>query len=620
MRLIFSIAALLLCTQGLPQAEAPCNLKIGVNLAGPTDYNAEWPFVDIMRYCRAWETTNATWVGGGQNLWNTELIDYFEFDDQGYPLEVPLDINHPNADTEQVIRTVWANTSALPAGTYVLLYEGEGEIAFRFDAGITSQSPGRMEVAVTPNDNIMALQIMRSNPDNPIRNIRFLMPGSEATYQDNPWNADFLEKVAPFKALRFMDWGLTNNSILHNWAQRPLTDDYTYTISGVPYEYWIDLCNRIQADAWLCVPHLANDDYIEQMAALFRDELDPGLKVYLEYSNELWNWIFEQAHYGNEALDQFMPWPERLGPRIADVMQIWTDVFGADTSRLVRVMGAQHGWLDIGTRIYAQIESSGRGHLIDAISPAGYMGYDAQEIALLGAAATGQDVVSSARAFSFDEGEYPMQGWRGHAALAAAKGKQLLFYEGGQHFTPEPWGTVQPYNLALLEAQAIPEIHGLYQELLDTLSRMSNEELLFMHFSFIAPLGNSPEDARWGSFGLLPHQFDIQAPYTVDNAPKYRALLDHIDACGINSVHGTPPASGLKIWPNPGSGLFHLSYEGPARSKAVQVQSLTGQILFQGSSQADGLLDLSWLLPGVYFIRVFDGKRWQVEKAIIQKS
>ena len=619
MRLNFAILALFIYTQGIAQAEAPCNLKIGINLAGPTDYNAEWPFVDIMRYCRAWETTNATWVGGGQNLWNTELIDYFEFDDQGYPLEVPLDINHPNADTEQAIRTVWANTTALPAGTYVLLYEGEGEISFRFDAAIISQTPGRMEVAVNPQDNIMALYILRSNPEDPIRNIRFLMPGTETTYEDNPWNEDFLEKVAPFKALRFMDWGLTNNSILNNWAQRPLTDDYTYTLSGAPYEYWIDLCNRIQADAWVCVPHLANDDYVEQMAALFRDELDPGLKVYVEYSNELWNWIFEQAHYGNEALDQSIPWPERLGPRIADVMQIWTDVFGADTSRLVRVMGAQHGWLDIGTRIYAQMESSGRGHLIDAISPAGYMGYDAEAVGLLGAAATGQDVVSSARAFSFDEGEYPMQGWRGHAALAAARGKKLLFYEGGQHFTPEPWGTVQPYNLALLEAQAIPEMHGLYEELLDTLARLSGEEMLFMHFSFIAPLGDAPEDARWGSFGALTHQFDIQPPYTVDNAPKYRALLDHIDACTTNAVKEAFSGIRLKIWPNPGSGLFRLSGESVGAIREIQVLNLTGQLLMRAEWDGADALDLSGLPPGAYFVRFSDGQHWQVEKAVVQK-
>lgn len=619
MRLSSAILPLFLSIQGLAQSAPPCNLHIGINLAGPTDYNAEWPFVDIMRYCRAWETTNATWVGGGQNLWNTGLISFFDFDEQGYPLEVPLNIDNPNADTEQVIRTVWANTTALPAGIYTLLYDGDGEIVFRFDATVVSQSPGRMEVAVIPNDNIMALQIMRSNPDDHIRNIRFLMPGTEGTYVANPWCNDFMEKVAPFRALRFMDWGLANNSILNNWPQRPVPDDYTYTISGVPYEYWIDLCNRLQADAWVNVPHLADDNYVEQLATLFRDQLGPGLKVYVEYSNELWNWIFEQAHYGNDELNQSLPWPERLGPRIADVMQIWTDVFGPDTARLVRVMGGQHAWLDIGTRIYAQIEAEGRGHLIDAISPAGYMGYDADAIALLGSAATGQDVVSSARAFTFDESEYAMQGWRGHAALAAAKGKKLVFYEGGQHFTPDPWGTVQPYNLALLEAQAIPEIHGLYLELLDTLARLSDEEMLFMHFSFIAPLGDAPEDARWGSFGLLPHQFDIQPPYTVENAPKYRALLSYIDSCSVVSAREAAPAGSLTAFPNPGSGLFHLACDGGRQPQSFRVLNLTGQLLIQGSWPGDGLIDLSALPAGAYLLQATDGRRWLMEPLILHR-
>ncbi|MCB9295685.1 MAG: hypothetical protein H6559_21550 [Lewinellaceae bacterium] len=166
----------------------------------PTDYNAEWYFVDIMRYCRAWETTNAAWTAGGQNLWNTELIDHFEFDEQGYPSKrpststTPMPIPNRSSAPSGVIPV-----PLLTVSTYVLLYEGEGEIDFRFDAHTVSQSPYRMEVAVIPNDDIMVLMIMRSNPGNPIRNIRFLMPGTEATYLDNPWNEDFLEKVVPSK-------------------------------------------------------------------------------------------------------------------------------------------------------------------------------------------------------------------------------------------------------------------------------------------------------------------------------------------------------------------------------------------------------------------------------------
>lgn len=37
----------------------------------------------------------------------------------------------------------------------------------------------------------------------------------------------------------------------------------------------------------------ASDDYIAQMAALFRDTLNLNLIIYLEWSNEPWNSVFE---------------------------------------------------------------------------------------------------------------------------------------------------------------------------------------------------------------------------------------------------------------------------------------------------------------------------------------
>ena len=40
---------------------------------------------------------------------------------------------------------------------------------------------------------------------------------------------------------------------------------------------------------WINIPHLASDDYILQLAKLFKNNLHPDLKIYVEYSNEIWN-------------------------------------------------------------------------------------------------------------------------------------------------------------------------------------------------------------------------------------------------------------------------------------------------------------------------------------------
>lgn len=528
--LIISFVMLLVLSAGAQNDN--CHLKIGTNLAGPSDYGSEWPFVNIMKNARTWETTNSVWTGG-QDLWNTQLLEHFDFDENGYPLEVPLSIDHPNADTVQVIRTVWANTEALPEGDYVLLYEGTGRIEWRFDAALVSEEPGRQVVRVEHDGNIMGLYIMESQQGDHIRNMRLYLPGTEDQEGISPWSEEWLEKLEPFNALRFMDWGHTNNSKLSRWDDRPKIDDYTYTSHGIPYEHWIRICNEKRSDAWVCVPHLASDSYVRQLARLFRDELDPDLTIYVEYSNEVWNWLFDQAHYGNDSLDQTLPWPERVGPKVADVMRIWTEEFTAEEDRLVRVVATQHGWFDIGRRIMQQISDDGDEALIDAISPAAYMSVDHSGLAALGAGATSSDVIAGARNVTFDPTGWSMENWKLHAGLAEEYDKKLIFYEGGQHFTPDPWGTVQPYNLALLEAQVDPGMYDLYTELLDTLGGLSTREMLLMHFSFIAPLGDQPEDARWGSFGSLTSQFFQHEPY--DDAPKYRAMRDHIEDCRIST-------------------------------------------------------------------------------------
>lgn len=57
------------------------------------------------------------------------------------------------------------------------------------------------------------------------------------------------------------------------------------------------LANRVQQEPWFNMPHLATDDYITQFATLVRDNLASNLNVYVEFSNEVWNPMFEQHDY-----------------------------------------------------------------------------------------------------------------------------------------------------------------------------------------------------------------------------------------------------------------------------------------------------------------------------------
>ena len=63
-------------------------------------------------------------------------------------------------------------------------------------------------------DNIgnggILLQLVATNPGNPMRNIRVLPPGYENVYQRFPFHPLFLEYLLRFSEIRFMDYLKTN--------------------------------------------------------------------------------------------------------------------------------------------------------------------------------------------------------------------------------------------------------------------------------------------------------------------------------------------------------------------------------------------------------------------------
>ena len=192
---------------------------------------------------------------------------------------------------------------------------------------ILDRAPGRVvlelknEAYDTNNRNpeLEGFCISRSKRGNHVRNICIVALADEKVdLGRDPFLPEFIEFCRPFHALRFMDWMRTNGSLEKDWAIRKKCTFYTmvgmggdadellgnsvtpsqYLLSGgVAIEICIDLCNRLGIDAWFCVPHRATDDYIESFARLVKDRLDPRLKVYCEFFNEIWNRSLIQSRW-----------------------------------------------------------------------------------------------------------------------------------------------------------------------------------------------------------------------------------------------------------------------------------------------------------------------------------
>ena len=136
----------------------------------------------------------------------------------------------------------------------------------------------------------MMLSIISSQTGNHLRNIRFTLPHCTGKF-----NYAFKQSLAPFSCLRFMDWANTNATNQVNWVDRN-KPGFSIAQKGMyPWEDLFDLCNELGRDCWLNIPDTATADYIQNLARLADERLDPGLAIYAELSNELWNFSFPQA-------------------------------------------------------------------------------------------------------------------------------------------------------------------------------------------------------------------------------------------------------------------------------------------------------------------------------------
>ena len=503
-------------TMAFPRPPVQPKAALGANLTAISDWTREWPFVDIFKLARPWisQQSGAPWGQGGPlNLtpegWVASLA----------PGQYAETIMFDNALDDAA--------ADFPTGNYTLFYDGSGTIEFDLNtATIVSQSPGQMVVNVPAGQIGIFLKLTQTDPNNPLRNIRFIMPGFENTYQTQPFHPTFLANLQNVKALRFMEWELTNNSPVQNWADRPLATDYTFSWRGVPLELMIQLANTLGVNPWFNIPHAASNDYVTQFATVVSQQLNPTLTAYLEYSNETWNSEFSQnAYVQSQGLglglssDPTVAGIDYTALRSVQIFQLWTDVFGG-ANRFTRVLSSQaaNSWMS------QQLVTYGNAYgYADALAIAPYYSICSDTatggFGFLGDPSTVDQVtgMSVDQILEVELGHIrscALNQMTSNAAVAQQYGLRLLAYEGGQSLIGV--GNAQnnqPLISLFKAANRDPRIADLYTEYLQNWKASGGD--LFMYYSDVTAY------TQYGNFGALEYQ--DQDPST---APKYQALAN----------------------------------------------------------------------------------------------
>ena len=502
------LAALIVLSSGHALSAAPAapvRNRLGINLSGFADWNTEHPLVDVFRLSRHWisQKQGEPW-GKGPAL---------DLDGHGWLRKL---------DANCFAETPVLTGGHAPIGDYVCLYEGSGQVEFGANARIVSRQPGRIVVNIDARKSGTFLQLRQTDPANPVRKIRLIMPGFESSYRREPFHPAFLQRWRGFDTLRFMDWMDTNGSQQKEWVDRPRLEDATWTIKGVPIELMVDLCNRLKANPWFCLPHLASDDYVRQFAALVKRQLDPALKVHLEYSNEVWNSMFLQHKYAETKARELglgpkeRPWEGAAmfhSRRSVEIFRIWEQVFGGK-ERLVRVIAWQAGGGDYWSDKMV-LSQEGAGKNCDALAIAPYI-----TMCIGPQTKPSSDEVakwSLERLLDYVEKQALPEcvGWMQTQKKVADKyGLKLVCYEAGQHLVGVGGGENNEQLTKLFHAaNRHPRMGAIYGKYLDTWRNLGGDLMCIF--------ASTGSWSKWGSWGLLEF-----ADQTEKDIPKCQAVLE----------------------------------------------------------------------------------------------
>ena len=274
----------------------------------------------------------------GRAEWGN-VNDYF-----GQP-NVPTDAaGGPMADAGHIF---WEGQDpAKTAGVYLLRFTGRAEVSSWFNraqflangtnygsalpagAGYDAGSNTTTAQVVVGNADLLGLNFRRTqrypgSPENSgvtgVQLMRPVAPGSGTTYQPGElFDANLKNALGRFTTLRYLT---ANFNAEREWGDRKLPGAMkgAWGDQHAVWENEVMLANETGKDLYITIPINASDDYVRKLALLLKygsdganpyggpvgnpvyPGLNPNLRVYVEWGNEVWNWAFSQAALGGNA-------------------------------------------------------------------------------------------------------------------------------------------------------------------------------------------------------------------------------------------------------------------------------------------------------------------------------
>ncbi len=453
-----------------------------------------------------------------------------------------------------------------------------------------------------------------------VKNIRIIMPGGTCT--SNPFirvdetdtcpngttyesfeerlqadrnaiifNPDYLMLLRNFKVIRMMN--LMEASLkklcytaadcpvgVGTWDHRAKMDDSAWggndgrTVDedhkGVPVSVMIALANTLKRDIWVNMPHVSGNDYVKQYAKQVKANLDTSLKVYIEYSNEVWNSGFAGYAYsiseGNRLGLNDIPadaqqycdnlteekrlknirchgdYYARLNyysKRAVEIFDLWEAEFGTGNSRMVRVLGSFIGDTILTKRMLENVPTN----KIDSVAIAPYFFgcpyrdaphnfcTDAQKV--LTEATTVDDIFDIIdQTVAMDNDVKGIDGTieavKRQLAITNLYNLKLISYEGGQHLVTGVLGKdVSPSDQIRLrklfnDANRDPRMKQRYMTFMEGWKALADEG------TTLFTLYTMPQSYyRYGNFGIKEHLNKSRA-----ESPKYDGIMSFQEAVG----------------------------------------------------------------------------------------